>query len=85
MIFDGREQVLLESNGSEVSTTNPLPIVNLGAIITDNYDYVGVTYPSGDTEVYTFKSGGSGGTTIATVTIVYTDSTKTDLLSVTKV
>lgn len=46
------------------------------------YDYIAVTYPSGTQEVYTFKTGGSGGTTVATVTINYVDSTKVSLLNV---
>ena len=49
------------------------------------YDYLEVAYPVNTTEVYTFKAGGSGGTTVATVTVVYTDSTKENLASVTKV
>jgi len=48
------------------------------------HDYISVAYPSGDTEVYTFKTGGAGGSTVATLTIVYTDSTKDKLLTVTK-
>ena len=46
------------------------------------YDYVSVAYPDATTETYTFKSGGSGGTTVSTVTIIYTDSTKDSLSSV---
>ena len=48
------------------------------------YDYVGVTYPTGTSEVYVFKTGGSGGTTVATVTLVYSDTTKASLTSATK-
>lgn len=48
------------------------------------YDYVGVAYPDGDTETYTFKTGGSAGTTVATVTVDYVDSTKAQLSAVTK-
>ena len=48
------------------------------------YDYIGVTYPSGTQEVYVFKTGGSSGTTVATLTVNYTDSTKANLLNVTK-
>lgn len=48
------------------------------------YDYVAVTYPSGTQEVYVFKTGGSGGATVATVTINYVDSTKANLLNVAK-
>ena len=49
------------------------------------YDYISVTYPVATTEVFTFKTGGSGGATVAVVTIVYTDATKANLLTVTKV
>lgn len=52
--------------------------------ITQAYDYVAVTYPDATTDVFTFKTGGSSGTTVQTVTIVYTDSTKASLVSVTR-
>jgi hypothetical protein len=48
------------------------------------WDYLKVTYPLGTTEVYTFKTGGSGGTTVSTVTVVYTDSTKANVDTVTR-
>lgn len=47
-----------------------------GAIVTEAYDYIEVDYPSATQEVYTFKTGGAGGTVVATVTVNYTDSTK---------
>lgn len=48
------------------------------------HDYIAATYPQGDTEVYTYKSGGASGTVVATITVVYTDATKEVLSSVTK-
>lgn len=54
------------------------------ALITKNFDYVSVSYDSATQETYTFKTGGSGGTTVATVVVVYTDATKADLSTVTK-
>jgi hypothetical protein len=48
------------------------------------WDYVKVTYPLATTEVYTFKTGGSGGTDVATVTVVYTDASKANLDEVTR-
>lgn len=58
----------------------------LGAagFITSSYDYVSVAYPNDTTEVFTFKIGGSGGTTTNTVTITYVDSTKAQMSTVTK-
>lgn len=49
-----------------------------------NFDYVSLGIVSA-TETYTFKSGGASGTTVATVTVVYTDATRTDISTVTKV
>ena len=49
------------------------------------FDDVRVTWNGGTfTETFTFKTGGSGGTTVATVTVVYTDGTKAQLVSVTR-
>ncbi len=48
------------------------------------YDYVSVDYPTATTEVYTFREGGSGGVVVATVTITYTDASKSDLSTVEK-
>lgn len=45
------------------------------------YDYLAVTYPIATQEVYVFKLGGSGGTTVATITLNYTDATKASLSS----
>jgi hypothetical protein len=53
-------------------------------LIQVEYDYVGVTYPTTTSEVYTHKTGGSGGTTVSTVTVVYTDTTKENISSVTR-
>ena len=50
-----------------------------------SYDYLSASYPDQTTEIFTYKLGGSGGTTVATVTIVYTDSTKENISTVTKV
>lgn len=55
-----------------------------GGIVTESYDYISVSYPLSNTEIYTYKTGGSGGTTVATVIVVYTDGTKENLSSVTK-
>ena len=46
------------------------------------YDYVGATYPTATTEVYTTKLGGASGSIQEVVTVTYTDSTKTAITSV---
>lgn len=49
------------------------------------HDYIGVAYPTATREVYTYKNGGSGGTTVATITVNYTDTTKEYVTDLTKV
>lgn len=47
------------------------------------FDYCSQVQAS-TTDTWTFKTGGSGGTTVATVTITYTDSTKAVISNVAK-
>lgn len=47
-----------------------------------DWDAVSATYPSNTTEIYAFKTGGLSGTVVATVTIVYTNASKDDVLSI---
>ena len=71
----------IESIGNVASEATLLKIPGLSIPI---YDYVAVTYPTTSTETYTFYSGGSGGTIVATVALVYTDNTKNSLSTLTK-
>lgn len=47
-----------------------------------DYDYMALEQTSATVETYTFKDGGSGGTTIRTVVITYTDSGKETISTV---
>lgn len=53
-----------------------------GGLVSSTYDYIAATYPDSLTEVYVFKTGGSSGTTVNSVTVVYTDSTKANISTV---
>lgn len=44
------------------------------------FDAISASYPDLVTEIYAFKLGGLAGSTVATVTVVYTDESK-DLIS----
>lgn len=55
--------------------------VEKNKLVTVQYDGIYATYPTAPVEVYTYKAGS---TTVATVTVTYTDSTKTVLTSVVK-
>ncbi len=49
------------------------------------HDYISRAWNAGTyTETWTFKTGGSGGTTVATVTVVYDGVAMSNIVSVTK-
>jgi hypothetical protein len=52
-------------------------------LVTTTYDYISLASGS-TTDVYTYKLGGAGGVTVATVTITYTDNTKSTILTLAK-
>lgn len=57
--------------------------VDQGSLLSGlSFDYIAATYPTATSEVYTYKTGGSGGTTVATITVTYSDSTKEQVTSV---
>jgi hypothetical protein len=53
----------------------------ISSLVPEQYDQIVATYPATDTEVYTYSFKGA---TVATVTVLYTDSTKAVLTSVTR-
>ena len=61
---------------STTSLTPSYRVTTTNNLITDvEYDFVQQTQTS-TTDTWTFKTGGSGGTTVAVILITYTDSTK---------
>lgn len=78
-------KVTLSGGQQAIPVANPDGTDISGGIGLDQYDYVSMALSVGDTtETWTFKTGGSGGTTTNIVVVVYTDSARTDILTVTK-
>lgn len=59
------------------SVSGSLPII--GSLGIPAHDYVGISYTGDRVDAYTYKSGGSGGTTVATVTLGYTGDNVTSI------
>lgn len=72
-----RIQIDNVTGGIKTSATN-------GGLVTAAYDYTAYTNTNTTTDTYVYKSGGAAGTTVATVTIVYTDTTKAQVSTVTR-
>lgn len=50
--------------------------VSVFGLVSENYDYIALTYVAagdgiGEIETVTYKQGGAGGTTVATLTLAY--------------
>lgn len=58
--------------------------VNFGGFNLPVYDYLSLNSSGSTQDIYTFYTGGSGGTLVATLTINYVDSTKAVITNVTK-
>ena len=84
-IRDTAEQIVRKAAEQMVSGSNSdyyHKVLDISASVGSSWDHVTVTYPSATGETFTFKNGGSSGTTVAIFVVVYTDSTKEDLLTV---
>jgi hypothetical protein len=79
MAYNGKD-VQIFHNGNAVSSANPFPVnASSGMLVGVAYDAVDVQQTSATVETYVFKSGGLAGTTVKTIVITYTDSTKANL------
>lgn len=74
--------VLKQGTGVKVQNANGDIINPASGFAIPAFNYIGVNLAGSTTDVYTYKSGGSGGTTVATLTITYTSSAKTTIASV---
>ena len=85
-ITEGIDPISLrDTSGTRIDPATEEGLEAVAGLVTSPYDYIGATYPDTTTEIYTYKEGGIGGTTVATVTVVYTDVTKEFITTVTSV
>lgn len=76
-IEDLEHNKFLEDQEGDVNVRVSLGVGALGTLLQGVlWDYVKVTYPTVVKEIYTFKTGGSPGTTTAVIEVTYTNSTK---------
>ncbi len=75
------ESVQLRNRLGFIDEDNPLSITPLNSLVTESYDYISLGYTGSNLTTVIYKSGGSSGTTVATLTLGYTGS---NLVSVTK-
>lgn len=66
----------------KVSTISGQPLDIVNGLSVPEHDYIGMTYSGTTLTGVVYKEGGSGGTTVATLALVYDGSN--NLISVTK-
>lgn len=71
-------------NDEHDKVRNAKRVISLDGFSLAPYDYIEATYPTTSSEVYTYKTGGGSGTVVGTITVNYTDDTKSILSSVVK-
>lgn len=69
-------------NGVLVSADTPLPITSVQGFDIPQHDYISCGYTGSNLTSVVYKTGGSGGTTVATLTLTYDGSN--NLLTVTR-
>lgn len=73
--------------GNDITALTPLPVAGTFTVSPGPFPYPPgadafvASYPDSVTEVYEYKSGGTSGTLIATLSVIYTDSSKLTILS----
>jgi hypothetical protein len=67
---------------SSYSNGTPLPVNIFNNLVTQAYDYISISYTGDNITGVVFKTGGSGGTTVATLALTYDVDDR--LLTVTK-
>ena len=64
-----------------VDTNGNLSVINEASLVPEEYNYIALTYVAagngvGEVETATYKTGGSGGSTVATLTLTYDASNR---------
>jgi len=72
----------LDANGVEIKNDSGNPIPTIQGLEIPAHDFIALTYTGANLTGVVYKDGGSGGTTVATLTLAYDGSS--NLTSVTK-
>lgn len=85
---DGSKRVTLTTVGPNNGLDTNIIGGNIkvsNTLITESFDYITASYPSSTVEVYTYRTGGISGSIVGVITVTYSDATKDNLTSVSKV
>jgi hypothetical protein len=76
---------VLVTDGSSQEVAQRVKVTGLGSLVEGlKFDSIVAAYPSSIQETYTYKTGGISGTTVAVITVNYTNATKEFVSNVSK-
>lgn len=83
----GVKRVSVFNDGAQVNVATQETLQSIAGLVTASYDYIALTYVAegngiGEIGTVVYKTGGSGGTTVATLTLAYNVSN--EISSITK-
>ena len=68
---DVKRNLKLKDNRDTPATVS-IGTMQMNSLVPDAYDYIALSYTGSNLTSVVFKTGGSGGTTVATLVLVYT-------------
>jgi len=77
-IKDLEKEKFVETGGDVAVRVNDA--VN-NSLVREEYDYIALSQTATE-DIWTYKTGGAGGTTVATITVTYTGATKATISTV---
>lgn len=83
VVISDRDDSIRLGDGTNLTQVNPDGSLRVSAgLVKQTFDYFSGNHTD-TTSTYVYKRGGSGGVTVATVNIVYTNADKDEILSLT--
>lgn len=68
---------LIEGDRLKVTFDTPMPVKEMTGLVPEEYDYISLSYTGANLTGVVYKTGGSGGTTVATLVLGYSGSVLT--------
>lgn len=77
-----RERDKFSEGPSGETTVNVKPLSAGNLLEGISFDYIARTEPDGVTDIFTYRSGGESGSVVATITVVYANSSKSNISTI---
>ena len=73
------ESIAVRNSKGFIDSENPFPVSMFNSLVTESYDYLSLGYTGDNLTSVVYKTGGSTGTIVATLTLGYTGDNLTSV------